>query len=266
MTDLVVAGLGPNGIALDLEAGKVYWTLPFRGQIRRANLDGTDVEDIATARLFPVSVALDRTNDKIYFTVADIAFGGEFPGGIQRANLDGSDLEDVIVTGRGTEPCGIALDVPAGKMYWTDPARGRIQRANLDGSNVEILVDGAGFARAIALDLPVEGIPTLSYWGLVVLTLGILTLAKLIQLRRVTAGKRAKVELSLPQSETRKGASRRAINAPEEYTPLRSRRGIPNVHETCRVTPGAGTATRPTAATRPVPSGTTCSLRREPCG
>ena len=39
-------------------------------------------------------------------------------GTIQRANLDGSDIEDV--TDGGGAPYEVTLDVPSGKMYWTD--------------------------------------------------------------------------------------------------------------------------------------------------
>jgi glucose/arabinose dehydrogenase len=38
---------------------------------------------------------------------------------IQRANLDGSGIENLVTTGIGN-PFGIALDLSAGKIYWTD--------------------------------------------------------------------------------------------------------------------------------------------------
>ena len=37
-------------------------------------------------------------------------------------------------------PNGIALDVAAGKMYWTDTGTNKIQRANLGGSQIETLI------------------------------------------------------------------------------------------------------------------------------
>ncbi len=71
---------------------------------------------------------------------------------IQRANLDGSSVEDLVTTGL-SEPTGIALDVAAGKMYWTDESI--IKRANLDGTGVENLVY-TPFSSffGIALDVP----------------------------------------------------------------------------------------------------------------
>lgn len=71
---------------------------------------------------------------------------------IQRSNLNGSGVED-LVTGLSI-PMGIALDVAAGKMYWTDTGIDKIQRANLDGSGVEDLVaTGLEDPLGIALDI-----------------------------------------------------------------------------------------------------------------
>ena len=70
-------------------------------------------------------------------------------GTIQRANLNGTSVE-VPVTGL-SNPSGIALDIAAGKMYWTDP--GKIHRANLDGTSVEDLVTGPQVRLGIALDV-----------------------------------------------------------------------------------------------------------------
>ena len=38
------------------------------------------------------------------------------------------------------EPLGIALDVPTGEMYWTDPVDDIIQKANLDGTSVQTVL------------------------------------------------------------------------------------------------------------------------------
>ena len=73
---------------------------------------------------------------------------------IQRANLDGSNVESLVTTGLST-PRELALDVDAGKMYWTDQtAPDKIQRANLDGSQVEDLVT-AGLVGPAGLALDV---------------------------------------------------------------------------------------------------------------
>ena len=163
--DLVTTGMVVDpalpldrAITLDPEGGKMYWTdsvlVEFgqsgRDKIQRANLDGSQVEDLVTTGLrSPNGIALDVNRGKMYWTDSGT-------DKIQRANLDGSGVEDLVTTGL-TAPNGIALDPGAGKMYWTDSRANKIQRANLDGSQVEDVVTTerapVGGPQGIALDL-----------------------------------------------------------------------------------------------------------------
>src|SRR6266567_3000901 len=72
---------------------------------------------------------------------------------ILRANLDGSG-QQVLVTGQ-VAPTGIALDVAAGQMYWTNQSTlGGIQRANLNGTGQQTLIGPGQVAPSgIALDI-----------------------------------------------------------------------------------------------------------------
>jgi DNA-binding beta-propeller fold protein YncE len=139
---LVPPDLNPRYIALDLSEGKMYWT--DIGSIRRANLDGSNVENgFIIGLLGPMGIAIDAVASKIYWTDSSTNM-------IQRANLDGTGIENLI-TGLG-DPRALALDTIAGKIYWTDTLTDKVQRANLDGSNPEDLVTGQSFAQGIALD------------------------------------------------------------------------------------------------------------------
>ena len=128
------------------------------GKVQSANLDGSDVVDLAANLLAdPKYMALDVAGGKMYWTDSSSSK-------IQRANLDGSAVEDLgIELG---SPEGMALDVPGGKMYWVDSGADKvtdsgieevtdkIQRANLDGSAVEDLVtSGLALPLGIALDV-----------------------------------------------------------------------------------------------------------------
>ena len=189
--DLVTTGLaGPDGLALDPDAGKIYWTDLESARIQRADLDGSNVESLVTSGLgIPYGLDLDLSGGKMYWTdrqsskiqradldgsnvedvltLAGLAFPAEIavdaaggkiywanPGAdkIQRADLDGSNLEDLVTSGLRS-PNGVALDVAGGKIYWTDRGTDKIQRANLDGSSVEDLVtSGLGEPNGLALD------------------------------------------------------------------------------------------------------------------
>ena len=113
--------------------GKMYWTDVGTDKIQRANLDGSQIEDLVTAGLdFPSGLALDAARGKMYWIDTGT-------NKIQRANLDGSQIEDLLSTELNFRQA-LALDLDGGKMYWTDEWTTRkIQRANLDGSQVEDL-------------------------------------------------------------------------------------------------------------------------------
>ena len=74
-------------------------------KIQRANLNGTNIEDIVTRGLrTPTGIAVDPEAGKLYW--ADSGTDK-----IQRANLDGSNIEDIVTSGLRT-PTGIALSIP----------------------------------------------------------------------------------------------------------------------------------------------------------
>ena len=95
----------------------LYWTDARTRKIQRANLDGSQVEDVLAGMVLPTRLALDVAAGKLYWVDAGIR-GDAGTGRIQRANLDGSQVEDVL-TGLD-DPGSLALDVAAGKLYWVD--------------------------------------------------------------------------------------------------------------------------------------------------
>jgi len=99
--------VNPWGIALDVAGGKMYWTNYGIDKIMRADLDGSNVEDVLTSGLNgPMGIALDVAGGKMYFCNTGASMTGE--GYIQRANLDGSGVETLLT---GLDYCEfIALD------------------------------------------------------------------------------------------------------------------------------------------------------------
>lgn len=81
--------LSISGIALDMTAGKLYWSESNSGRIRRGNLDGSNIEDILTGLNQPLWVTTDIENKKIYWSE-------QGAGKIRRANLDGTNTEDLF--------------------------------------------------------------------------------------------------------------------------------------------------------------------------
>ncbi len=69
-------------------------------------------------------------------------------GRVLSANPDGSDLKTIVVEGRKF-PDGLAVDIAAGHLYWTNMGNvkendGSILRSDLDGKNVTTIVRRGG--------------------------------------------------------------------------------------------------------------------------
>jgi len=153
VVDVVTSGIStPFGITVDTQAEKIYWTDNTDLNIRKANLDGTNIEEIITSGLVnPLGMDIDIANGRIYWA--------EFSDDtIHRADLDGGN--PVTLTDVQARVRDVALQVIGGvddgKIYYTtrSPLL-TLQRRNHDatGSNPEDIVTGLVQARGIDLDL-----------------------------------------------------------------------------------------------------------------
>src|SRR6266513_4298163 len=116
----------PDGIAVDVEGGHIYWTnmgVPNRndGSIERADFDGRNRKTIIPqgGTFTPKQLQLDRENGKLYWCDRE---GMR----VMRADLDGSNIETLVDTSRGdarpgtdlTKWCvGITVDPDRGQIY-----------------------------------------------------------------------------------------------------------------------------------------------------
>mmetsp|Transcript_26551 Transcript_26551/g.76457 ORF Transcript_26551/g.76457 Transcript_26551/m.76457 type:complete len:490 (-) Transcript_26551:362-1831(-) len=129
---------------------KVYWIAAATKTIQRANLDGSNVENIVSGLSVPFGIAVDPDGEKVYWIDLGIKK-------IQRANHDGSNKEDVLVDIDG--PAAVALG-PL-KLYWIDRKLKQIMSANLNGSRVTTVISDLKNPNALALDSSAGKI----YWG-----------------------------------------------------------------------------------------------------
>ena len=164
---LVTGCRHPDGIAVDPEAGHIYWTNMGAatgrndGSIERADLDGGNRRTIVPegGTFTPKQIALDRRSRKLYWSDRE---GMR----VMRANLDGSDIEVLVQTGEGegdrrdeTRWCvGIAVDAARGHFYWTqkgpdNAGAGCILRAGID------MPRGATAATRPDITVLFEGLP-----------------------------------------------------------------------------------------------------------
>ncbi|WP_266229635.1 3-hydroxyacyl-CoA dehydrogenase [Paraburkholderia sp. CNPSo 3076] len=141
----------PDGIAVDANAGHIYWTnmgsslSANDGSIERADLDGSNRVVIVAQGVThtPKQLQLDKDGARLYWCDRE---GMR----VMRANCDGSQVETLVESGRGDNDrhdqnkwcVGVAVDRKAGKLYWTQKGpdngdQGRIFRANLEIPNGE---------------------------------------------------------------------------------------------------------------------------------
>ena len=166
----------PDGIAVDVEAGHIYWTnmgsspSANDGSIERADIDGTNRTVVVPpgVTFTPKQIQLDKKNGKLYWCDRE---GMR----VMRSNLDGSNIETLVETGHGDDDrldarnwcVGIAVDVKGGKFYWTqkgndNAGQGRIFRAGLEipkgqtpanRKDIEVLYDNLPEPIDLDLDL-----------------------------------------------------------------------------------------------------------------
>jgi DNA-binding beta-propeller fold protein YncE len=141
--DISPGEAGPEGIAIDAAAGKIYWASTGGNAIKVANLDGTGARVLFPNESKATGVAIDRAGGKLYWT----AYGS---GAIRVGNLDGTGARN-ITTGE-TEPSGIALDLVGGKLYWGLYAGSAVRVISLAGGGPSTLFPSEPYVTGVAVD------------------------------------------------------------------------------------------------------------------
>lgn len=107
-----------NDIGIDIASGKMYWTSGVSGgtagTIKRADLDGTNVEKQLSGLGWAYGMALDTTNSFIYYAITD--FNTPANSTINRVNFDGTGNINLITGGVAGGARELAL-VPEPSTY-----------------------------------------------------------------------------------------------------------------------------------------------------
>ena len=177
---IVTGGRLPDGVAVDSDAGHVYWTnmgVPNQndGSIERVDLDGSHRRTIVPVGVTHTPKQLQLAGDKLYWCDRE---GMK----VMRCSLDGTQVETLVSTGSGDEDSkdarnwcvGIAVDPVHRQFYWTQKGgdnanEGRIFRAAIDmpalaspddRPDIELLY--GGLPEPIDLELDLE--QRVLYW------------------------------------------------------------------------------------------------------
>uniref|UniRef100_A0A2I3LF72 EGF-like domain-containing protein n=2 Tax=Papio anubis TaxID=9555 RepID=A0A2I3LF72_PAPAN len=134
-------------IGVDPQEGKVYWSDSTLHRISRANLDGSQHEDIITTGLQTTDgLAVDAIGRKVYWTDTGT-------NRIEVGNLDGS-MRKVLVWQNLDSPRAIVLYHEMGFMYWTDwGENAKLERSGMDGSDRTVLIsNNLGWPNGLTVD------------------------------------------------------------------------------------------------------------------
>jgi DNA-binding beta-propeller fold protein YncE len=111
VTNIVTKQAAPFGVAVDHRGGKLYWLelnlnkkKREKNEIRRANLDGTEVQTLVErpGAGFEGGLAIDPVAGKLYWSEAETRDIGV-------SNLDGSQAQTLLSTGEAV-PVGLAVE------------------------------------------------------------------------------------------------------------------------------------------------------------
>jgi DNA-binding beta-propeller fold protein YncE len=172
----------PDGVAVDVQAGHIYWTnmgVPPAndGSIERVDLDGSNRSTVVPkgGTYTPKQLHFDAIGRKLYWSDRE---GMR----VMRCDLDGSNVEILVQTGQGDEDrrdetnwcVGVAVDHAGGYLYWTqkgpsDAGLGRILRAGIElpagespahRSDIEVVFKGL----PEPIDLEIDHTTRTLYW------------------------------------------------------------------------------------------------------
>ena len=153
----------PQGVAVDTAAGKVYWT--EAGRIRRANLDGTNRQNVVTGLGTPASLSISSAPVEVLIPQSQRPpIYWQTAAGLQ--SLTGATVDNFAQAVQNAT--GIAVDAAAGKVYWTEQTgktSGRIRSADLNGSNPRVVKELKSVPMGIALDAANGRVYITNSWG-----------------------------------------------------------------------------------------------------
>jgi len=154
-------------VEIDEAAEKIYWAegnagATGNGFIKRANLNGTQMETVVTTApgltTAPYFIFLDPPAGYVYWGVLGPNSGSS---NFRRATLTGGVIDPAFSITSPTRTRDIGVDPRSGIAYWCDRQTGSIYKQALVSGFIQTVGGGLNAPHGIALDLEAEKI----YWA-----------------------------------------------------------------------------------------------------
>ena len=124
--DPAAVAIAEGVTSIAVGGGKLYWISENHSTVNRANLDGTEMEELRALLSIPMGMTFDAATNKLYWT--------NERGRILRSNPRTSSIQELSSDGRIIELMDAGdIAVDSGYVYWTEGGT-VIKRANLTGT------------------------------------------------------------------------------------------------------------------------------------
>ena len=182
----VVSGNRSTGVAVDADAGFLFWSEASAAGIYRANIETGHIEPFITdfqaggltidtemQRLIWINASdqslqrgnYDGSQVENVLSIPELEFGKDIAldaetemiyfttsSGVHRADYDGGNF-DTIHFDEDAEFRGIAVDYASDALFWVDRTQGTVSRSRLDGNDAEELVSDLSAPWGLELDM-----------------------------------------------------------------------------------------------------------------
>jgi hypothetical protein len=130
-----------TAIAVDLLNSKIFIADAGAKKIWSMSLAGSSLAALATtANGFPIGLALDPTNQQVYFAAASVAQATNFIG---RVNYNGSGLTTLFAASGAVQRCtALDLDLAHSIIYLSDARANALWRIPLGGGGATLVLSG----------------------------------------------------------------------------------------------------------------------------
>lgn len=134
----------PGALELDVTNGKIYFTERSENKTYRANLDGTDLEEIpnpSSSFFYADYLLVDSEHSALYFCTSSK---------IWKTDLEGGNPQEFINLQGSISIAGFAIDEETGTFYWLEDSNlfgdvnAKIFKSDLNGENIELVRDLVG--------------------------------------------------------------------------------------------------------------------------